>query len=77
MDKELIRQMLMSVADGTLAPGDAFEQLKSLPFEDLGFAHVDHHRALRQGHPETILCDGKTTDQIIAIAARMLYLIHI
>ena len=71
MDKELIRQMLTQVADGALAPDDAFEQLKSLPFEDLGFAHVDHHRALRQGHPETILCDGKTTEQIIAIAERM------
>ena len=63
--------MLTQVADGALAPDDAFEQLKSLPFEDLGFAHVDHHRALRQGHPETILCDGKTTEQIIAIAERM------
>ena len=61
----------MQVADGRLAPDDALERLRSLPFEDLGFAHVDHHRALRKGHPETILCAGKTTAQIVAIAERL------
>ena len=61
----------MQVADGLLTPETALEQLKSLPFEDLGFAHVDHHRALRKGHPETILCAGKTTPQIVAIAERL------
>ena len=71
VDKELIRQLLMQVADGRLTPDHALEQLKSLPFEDLGFAHVDHHRALRKGHPETILCAGKTTEQIVAIAERL------
>jgi NCAIR mutase (PurE)-related protein len=71
VDKELIRQLLTQVADGRLTPDDALEQLKSLPFEDLGFAHIDHHRTLRKGHPETILCAGKTTEQIVAIAARL------
>lgn len=71
VDKELIRQLLAQVADGVLTPDDALEQLKSLPFEDLGFAHVDHHRSLRKGYPETILCAGKTTEQIIAIAERL------
>ncbi len=46
---------------------DALEQLKTLPYEDLGFARVDHHRQLRRGFPEVIFCPGKTTQQIVAI----------
>lgn len=46
---------------------DALEQLKTLPYEDLGFARVDHHRQLRRGFPEVIFCPGKTTQQIITI----------
>ena len=49
----------------------AFEQVKQLPFEDLGFAKVDHHRALRSGLPEVMLGTGKTPEQIIAIARRL------
>ena len=49
----------------------ALERLRALPFEDIGFAKVDHHRDLRQGHPEAIFGAGKTPDQIVQIMARM------
>lgn len=49
----------------------AMGRLEGLPFEDLGFAHVDHHRALRKGFPEVIFCPGKTVDQVVAIANRL------
>ena len=72
MDPASIRTLLDSVADGTLSPEDALNNLRDLPFENLGFAHVDHHRTLRTGHPEVIFCQGKTPEQIIAIASRLL-----
>ena len=72
MDKETIFQLLQSIAAGEIAPEKALEQLRDLPFENLGFAHLDHHRALRKGYPEIIFCQGKTTDQVLLIADRML-----
>jgi hypothetical protein len=45
--------------------------LRHLPFEDLSFARIDHHRALRQGHPEVVFCEGKTADQVVAICERL------
>ena len=72
MDPASLRTLLDSVADGTLSPEDALNNLRDLPFENLGFAHVDHHRTLRTGHPEVIFCQGKTPEQIIAIAGRLL-----
>ncbi|MFC1526962.1 nickel pincer cofactor biosynthesis protein LarB [Candidatus Latescibacterota bacterium] len=71
MNAESLKQLLASVADGSVAPDQAMERLRSLPFEDLGFAHVDHHRSLRKGYPETIFCQGKTTEQTLAIAERI------
>jgi NCAIR mutase (PurE)-related protein len=59
---------LEEVSRGGLSPGDAIDRLRSLPFEDLGFAKVDHHRALRTGFPEVIFGAGKTAEQIIEIA---------
>jgi hypothetical protein len=47
------------------------EQLSTLPFEDLGFARIDHHRALRQGFPEVVFCAGKTVDQVVEIGERI------
>ncbi|MBT3604693.1 MAG: nickel pincer cofactor biosynthesis protein LarB, partial [Candidatus Latescibacteria bacterium] len=47
------------------------QSLANLPFEDLGFARIDHHRALRQGFPEVIFCEGKTTSQVVDIAKRI------
>jgi NCAIR mutase (PurE)-related protein len=63
-----IRALLEDVRDGKLELDDALRDLKSLPFEDLGFARIDHHRALRTGAPEVIFGEGKTPEQIVAIA---------
>lgn len=71
MDQSKLQELLASVAAGSTSPEDAMGRLKSLPFEDLGFAKVDHHRALRQGHSETIYAAGKTTEQVVEIVARM------
>ena len=71
MDKSTLRQILEDVAGGQLEPAEAFRRLKSLPYEDLGFAHVDHHRTVRRGYPETIFCQGKTADQVVKIADRI------
>src|SRR5690348_15756021 len=67
-----LQDLLEKVASGDVDPADAREQLvealRARPFEDLGFARVDHHRAVRQGFPEVILGLGKTPAQIAAIA---------
>ncbi len=68
MDTQLLRQLLEQVAGGNVSPDDAMSRLRSLPFEDLGFAKVDHHRVLRQGFPEVIFGQGKTPEQIVRIA---------
>ncbi len=59
--------MLKDVARGQVAPAEALERLKAMPYEDLGFARVDHHRTLRQGHPEVVFGQGKTAAQIVGI----------
>jgi len=70
-----LQELLDQVAAGTLDPAAAREQLigvmRALPYEDLGFARVDHHRSVRQGFPEVILGLGKTPAQIAAIAAEI------
>jgi NCAIR mutase (PurE)-related protein len=70
-----LRSLLEQVQAGSLSATEAEAQLagylRDLPFEDLGFARVDHHRSLRQGFPEVILGTGKTPAQIAAIAARI------
>src|ERR1700745_1109036 len=63
---ELLK-LLESVQSGALAPAKAVERLKNLPFEDLDFAKVDHHRALRQGFAEVVFGKGKTPTQVAAI----------
>jgi len=65
MDEATIKALLVEVAGGNLSPDDAVEKLRTLPFEDLGYAKVDHHRALRRGHPETIFAAGKTSEQVV------------
>ncbi len=67
MDREQLRQLMAQVRAGELHPDEAVERLRSLPFEDLGFAKVDHHRALRRGFPETVLAEGKTPAQVAGI----------
>ena len=72
MDKREIRELLEAVRLGGLPVEEAVERLRLEPFEDLGFAKVDHHRALRQGAAEVIYGAGKTPEQISAIAAALL-----
>ena len=66
-----LEALLREVAGGRLAPETAVDRLRHLPFEELPFASIDHHRALRQGHPEVIFCAGKTVDQVVTIADRL------
>jgi len=72
MNIENIRNLLEEVKTGNLEIEDAVERLRDLPFEDLGFAMVDHHRQLRKGFPEVILCEGKMTEQTVEISKRIL-----
>ncbi len=71
MDVNRLKELLAQVSAGELTTEQALEQLRTLPFEDLGFAKVDHHRPLRTGFPEVIFGAGKTTEQIIEIARRL------
>jgi hypothetical protein len=72
MDQHELLKILKSVEVGRLSPRRAVERLKHLPFEDLGFAKVDHHRALRQGYAEVVFGKGKTPVQIAQIVGAML-----
>jgi len=71
VNAESILKLFEQVRAGKLTPDDAVARLRHLPFEDLGFAKVDHHRALRAGMPEVILGQGKTPAQVAAIFARL------
>ncbi|MCL4545624.1 MAG: nickel pincer cofactor biosynthesis protein LarB [Chloroflexi bacterium] len=71
MSPEQLKALLEGVRAGQCTPADALEQLRRLPFEDLGYAQVDHHRYLRQGFPEVIFGQGKTSQQIISITQRL------
>ena len=72
MNAQEILKLLEAVKAGTLAPGAALQRLRHLPFEDLDFAKVDHHRALRQGFAEVVFGKGKTPDEIARIVQAML-----
>ncbi len=71
MDESRLREMLQSVESGALSIDEALARLRQLPYEDLGFAEIDHHRALRTGFPEVIFGEGKTPEQIASIAQRL------
>jgi NCAIR mutase (PurE)-related protein len=71
MTADDLRDLLARVSRGELSSDAALERMKHLPFEDLGFARVDHHRGLRVGFPEVIFGQGKTADQIASIAERL------
>jgi NCAIR mutase (PurE)-related protein len=72
MHQRDLRELLEQVRTGALSPERAAERLKHLPFEDLGFAKVDHHRALRQGYAEVVFGKGKTPAQVAEIVRAML-----
>ena len=67
-----IRHVLKGVRAGSVSVGRALEVMKELPYKDLGFAKIDHHRTLRRGFPEVIFGKGKTASQIIGIAQRLI-----
>jgi NCAIR mutase (PurE)-related protein len=72
MDEEHLRQLFEQVRAGAVDIDSALHRLRHMPFEDLGFAKVDHHRALRHGIPEVIFGKGKTPEQVVGIAACLL-----
>lgn len=72
MKPEQIENILKAVRDKKLDIEKAMDRLKHLPYENLDFARIDHHRHLRQGMPEVIYCEGKTVEQVVKIAERIL-----
>ncbi len=71
MEEQKIRELIKNIQSGTISADDAIAELKNLPYEDLGFAMVDHHRALRTGTPEVIFSQGKTFEQVRDIAGKL------
>jgi NCAIR mutase (PurE)-related protein len=72
VDEDALRRLLDAVQVGAVTTDDALERLRRLPFADIGFARVDHHRALRQGMAEAVYGPGKTPEQCAAIVAELL-----
>lgn len=68
LDKNIIISLLQELEKGNISTETAYTRLKTLPFENLDFARIDHHRAMRTGQPEVILCQGKSNEQIKQIA---------
>ena len=71
MNDIYIRKLLKQVKNGNVSVDDAYEQLKEMPFKDMGFASIDNHRALRTGFPEVVFCQGKTPGQIGCIMSEL------
>ena len=72
MDRNNLSKLLKQVKAGRVSVENAVERLRQLPFEDLGFVKIDHHRHLRQGYPEVIFGPGKTPEQVVQIVGQML-----
>ncbi len=72
MDRDNLKNLLQQVKEGTIDVDRALDALKCMPFEDLGFAKVDHHRSLRTGFPEVVFCQGKQPEQAVAIIERLM-----
>src|SRR5262249_469915 len=72
MDQEQLKDLLLEFKEGRLDLDQALERMRHLPYEDLGYAQVDHHRSIRVGFPEVIFGPGKTPEQIIGIASSLL-----
>jgi pyridinium-3,5-biscarboxylic acid mononucleotide synthase len=71
LQAHLLRKLLEDVYQHRTSPDEGMELLRHLPYEDLGFAQVDHHRGLRQGFPEVVFCQGKTVEQVCQIMQRI------
>ncbi len=72
MDSTHLKKLLHQVQSGSVSVPDALQALRTLPYENVGFASIDHHRAIRQGFPEVIFCEGKTKSQVTTIARSLL-----
>jgi NCAIR mutase (PurE)-related protein len=72
MDQKRLKKLLVDLQSGKITIDTTLARLRTLPYEDLGFAAVDHHRSIRQGFPEVIFCEGKTRAQVIGIARGLL-----
>ena len=71
MNSHYLKHLLQQVRDGELDPDSALQRLKTLPYEDLGYAKIDHHRCVRNGVPEVVYCAGKTIPQITEILSKI------
>ncbi|MBS3114339.1 nickel pincer cofactor biosynthesis protein LarB [Candidatus Woesearchaeota archaeon] len=71
MYEQKIRKIMQGVVNKKIYVDDAIKKMKFMPFEDLGFAKVDHHRALRKGFPEVVFCQSKTKEQVVAIVRKL------
>lgn len=71
MYEQKIKEVMSSLAKKRITVEDAVRKLKFMPFEDLGFAKIDHHRALRKGFPEVVFCQGKTKGQVVEIVKKL------
>jgi len=71
MDAELVRELLEEVQGGRVGVEEAMRRMRSLPYEDIGFAKIDSHRGVRTGFPEVVLCQGKTSEQVCEILKRL------
>ncbi|MBI2653837.1 nickel pincer cofactor biosynthesis protein LarB [Candidatus Woesearchaeota archaeon] len=72
MYEHKIKEIMLGVRKKRIKVDEAMKKLKFLPFEDLGFAKIDHHRALRRGFPEVVFCQSKTTEQVVSIVKKMM-----
>lgn len=72
MEPDRLEELLDRVRSGRLSVPEALNRLRHLPYEPIGFATIDHHRTIRQGHPEVVFCEGKRPDQVLAILRRMI-----
>jgi len=72
MQKDKILEILKKYKNGSISDDDVFAYIKDLPYEDISFARIDHHREMRWGFPEVIFCQGKTPDQVSKIAEKII-----
>jgi pyridinium-3,5-biscarboxylic acid mononucleotide synthase len=71
MNEETLKELLQGIQNHQVSIEEGIQQIKRLPYEDLGFAKIDHHRNIRQGFPEVIYCAGKTAEQVAKITERL------
>jgi len=71
LDEKTLRQLLIDISTQKIGVDQAYESLRKLPFEDISFARLDHHRKLRSGFPEVVLCQGKVLEHVVSIMERL------